>query len=248
MKKIILFLVLFISVLEAQNNSHFHQIFMQGNNINFPLTNDGRINFDYSYPNSDAGFIWPVSSNIRRTAIYNTGIWIGAKVGPQRELRVANSVFASHFSPGNIPVTGSIPASSVCSDTSYKVYLVQLTDPSLLNGGLRTKMAGGSQYSFVYDSWASWPVDKGAPFVEVNGIPGYQPAWDGDRPGIGNGSKARPDELSFTVYMDYTNCTNNPHQSQIGMAGGSLPLGVELRQLSFMFNCPRSKTCILPSG
>jgi hypothetical protein len=58
-------------------------------------------------------------------------------------------------------------------------------------------MAGGRQYTFNYDSWASWPVEKGAPYVEVNGIPGYQPAWNGDRPGIGNGMTARPEELSL---------------------------------------------------
>ena len=99
------------------------------------------------------------------------------------------------------------------------------------------KIAGGRQYTFNYDSWANWPIAKGAPYVEVNNIPGYQPAWNGDRPGIGNGSNARPDELLFMVYMDYTNCTNNIHVSQPSLPGGTLPLGVEIQQLSFMFNC-----------
>jgi hypothetical protein len=98
-------------------------------------------------------------------------------------------------------------------------------------------MAGGRQYTFIYDSWASWPVQKGAPYVEVNGIPGYQPAWNGDRPGIGNGMTARPEELLFMVYMDYSNCTNNLHSSEISLPGGTLPLGVEIQQIVFNFNC-----------
>ncbi len=239
MKKIILFLILLTSALEAQNNPHFHQIFMQGNNINFPLTNDGIFNYDFvTFPSSDAGFIWPVSANSRRTAIFTSGIWIGAKVGPQRDLRTATSAYASHFTPGNIPVIGSVPPNSVCSDSSWRCFLVQLTDPTLVNGGTRMKMAGGRSYTLTYDSWAAWPVNRGAPYVEVNGIPGYQPAWNGDRPGIGNGSTARPEELSFVVFMDYTNCTNNLHMAQIGLPGGSLPMGAEIHQLSFMFNCP----------
>ncbi|MCQ6473526.1 hypothetical protein, partial [Vibrio parahaemolyticus] len=81
----------------------------------------------------------------------------------------------------------------------WRGYYVQLTDPSLISGGTRYKTAGGRQYTFNYDSWAAWPVQKGAPYVEVNGIPGYQPDWNGDRPGIGNGMTARPEELLFMV-------------------------------------------------
>ncbi|HWA07323.1 MAG TPA: T9SS type A sorting domain-containing protein, partial [Ignavibacteria bacterium] len=81
------------------------------------------------------------------------------------------------------------------------------------------------------------PVQKGAPYVEVNGIPGYQPAWDGDRPGIGNGMTARPEEILFMVFMDYTNCTDSIHSSELSLPGGTLPLGVEISQLAFMFNC-----------
>jgi hypothetical protein len=107
-----------------------------------------------------------------------------------------------------------------------------------VNGGTRLKMAGGRQYTFNYDPWSLWPVNLGAPYVEVNGISGYQPGWNADRPGIGNGSKARPDELLFMVFMDFTNCTNNIHASELSLPGGSLPIGVEIHQLSFMFDCP----------
>ena len=214
-------------------------IFMQGNNINTVFRTDGIYNYDWvTFTSKDAGFIWPVTSPFRRTAVFASGIWIGAKIGPQSELRLAASLYSSHYSPGNIPVIGQVPPASVCNDPSWRGYYVQLTDPTLINGGTRIKTAGGSQYTFNYDSWANWPVQKGAPYVEVNNIPGYQPSWNGDRPGIGNGMTARPDELLFMVFMDYTNCTNDTHTVEVSLPGGTLPLGVEIQQLSFMFNCP----------
>jgi len=237
MKKIILFL--FVSVqLTAQSLTPVQYLFMQGNNINTVFSTNGVFNYDkVTFSDNRAGFLWPVTSPTRIAVNYASGFMIAAKVGTQRELRAAGSHYDSHFSPGNIPVIGQVPPNSVCSDSSWRGYLVQLTDPSLFGGGTRVKFAGGRQYTFNYDSWANWPVDKGAPFVEVNGIPGYQPSWNGDRPGIGKGMTARPIELSFMVYMDYTNCTNNYHTASIGLPGGTLPLGVEIQQLVFMFDC-----------
>ncbi len=234
-------LILFILIMESPSQVYApaQNIFMQGNNINTCFRTDGISNYDWvTFPDKDAGFIWPVTSTIRRTAVYTSGFWIGAKVGPQRELRTATSGYATHFSPGNIPVIGQVPPASVCSDPSWRGYLVNLNDPSLTSGGFRTKSAGGRQYPFTYDSWANWPVAKGAPYVEVNGITGYQPSFNGDRPGIGNGMTARPEELLYMVFMDYTNCTNDTHQAEVSLPGGTLPLGVEIHQLSFMFNCP----------
>ena len=239
MKTLITLLMLFVIDIYSQSLAPVQSVFMQGNNINTVFMTNGILNYDkITFSSSQAGFIWPVTSPQRLTAIYASGIWIGAKVGPQHELRLAASTYNSHFSPGNIPVIGQVPSSSVCSDPSWRGYYVQLTDPALFNGGTRYKNAGGRQYTFNYDSWANWPVAKGAPYVEVNGIPGYQPAWDGDRPGIGNGMTARPEEILFMVYMDYTNCTDSIHSSQLSLPGGSRPLGVEIQQISFNFNCP----------
>ncbi len=69
----------------------------------------------------------------------------------------------------------------------------------------------------------------------MNGIPGYQPEINGDRPGIWH-TTARPNELMFSVYMDYTNCTGGLHTSAISLPGGTLPLGVEVQQLTFSFS------------
>ncbi len=238
MKKIILLLMTVSYCVNAQSLAPTQSIFMQGNNINAVFRTDGYFNYDkFTFINGEAGFIWPANAPSRMTAVFASGLFIGAKVGPQRELRLAASMFNSHYSPGNIPVVGQVPPSSVCTDPSWRGYYVQLTDPSLFNGGTRYKNAGGRQYTFNYDSWASWPVQKGAPYVEVNGIPGYQPDWNGDRPGIGNGMTARPEELLFMVFMDYTDCKDTIHRSELSLPGGTLPLGAEIHQLVFNFNC-----------
>ena len=238
MKTFILILLAFSLSINAQSLAPAQSIFMQGNNINAVFRTDGYFNYDkVTFSSGAAGFIWPAGATQRLTAVFTSGMYIGAKVGPQRELRLAASFYNTHYSPGNIPVIGQVPPTSVCSDPSWRGYYVQLTDPTLFSGGTRYKMAGGRQYTFNYDSWAAWPVQKGAPYVEVNGIPGYQPAWNGDRPGIGNGMTARPEELLFMVFMDYTNCTNNIHSSEISLPGGTLPLGVEIQQMVFNFNC-----------
>ena len=238
MKTIISLLIMITLSLNAQSLAPVQNIFMQGNNINSVFRTDGYFNYDkITFTGATAGFVWPANSPQRLTAVYATGLFIGAKVGAQHELRLSASLFSSHYTPGNIPVIGQVPSSSVCSDPSWRGYLVQLTDPTLYSGGTRYKTAGGRQYTFNYDSWASWPVQKGAPYVEVNGIPGYQPAWNGDRPGIGNGMTARPEELLFMVYMDYTNCTDTIHPSELSLPGGTRPLGAEIQQIVFNFNC-----------
>jgi hypothetical protein len=108
------------------------------------------------------------------TADFATGLWIGAKVGSAGNLRLAACFTNSHYTAGNIPLIGQVPPLSVCNDSTWKVYLVNLNDPSLVNGGTRTKVAGGRTYTFYYSSWAQWPITKGAPYAEINGIPGYQ--------------------------------------------------------------------------
>ncbi len=238
MKIIILLTILISFSLDAQSLAPVQNIFMQGNNINAVFRTDGYYNYDkVTFTSGIAGFIWPANSPQRLTAVFTTGLFIGAKVGPLHELRLSASMYNSHYSPGNIPIIGQVPPSSVCSDPSWRGYLVQLTDPTLFSGGTRYKTAGGRQYTFNYDSWAAWPVQKGAPYVEVNGIPGYQPSWNGDRPGIGNGMTARPEELLFMVFMDYTNCTDSIHNSELSLPGGAPPLGAEIHQIVFNFNC-----------
>jgi hypothetical protein len=209
---------------------------MQANNINTIFINNGIYNYDkYTFQFYDAGFVWPSASPQRMTSVYASGLYLAAKVNG--ELRVSGAYYMSHFTGGNIPFPGQVPPATVCSDSAFRVYLVSLTDESLVDGGTRIKTAGGHQYTFNYISWAAWPISQGAPYYEVNNIQGYQPGWNSDRPGIGNGSGARPDQLLFMVYMDFTNCTKLLHQTAVSLPGGTPPMGVEIHQITFAFDC-----------
>lgn len=231
-------LVLFVSTFFSGEHNHksYQQfdnltaksIFMQSGNINTVFRTDAYFNYDkVTFSGGKAGMIWPAASSQRLTTIFTTGIIIGAKSvisGNQKELRLAASMYSTHYTAGNIPVIGQVPPTSVCNDSAFNGYLVSVTDQSLVNGGVRTKTAAGRTYTFNYSPWNAWPVNLGAPYVEVNGIAGYQPGWNADRPGTGNGN-ARPSEMIFTIFMDYTNCTNNIHVSELALPGGTLPLG-----------------------
>lgn len=224
-----------LSVLPAKS------LFLQSNNVHAVIRTDGILNYDkITLPYFTGGFIWPVASSVRMSMIFASGIWIGAKVvlpGNQKDLRVAASFYSSHYSQGNIPVSGSVPPLSVCNDSAFNGYLVSTTDQSLVNGGVRYKNAGGGTFTFVYTSWAAWPVNLGAPFVEVNGLPGYQPGWNSDRPSNGV-NDSRPDNMIYSVFMDYTNCTGEMHASEISLPGGSLPLGAEIHQIAYSYLLP----------
>jgi len=228
-----------IPPLPPQRYVAINNVFMQVNNLNTVFRSDGIFNSDFvDYSAETAGLIWPVTAATVETCDFATGCWVGAQVGGYgtNHIRTAAALYASHYSPGNIPSLGQVPASSVCNDPTFRVYQVSVTNPQLKNGGTVVKHVGGKIYNIIYDSWDVWPVNQGAPYVEVNGIPGYQPE-QGDRPGIGN-SNAQPDAILFTSYMDYTNCTDALHLAQISLPGGTLPLGVEIHQISFAFNSP----------
>lgn len=224
-----------LSVLPAKS------LFLQSNNVHAVIRTDGILNYDkITLPYFTGGFIWPTGSSVRMAMIFSSGIWIGAKVilpGNQKDLRVAASFYSSHFSQGNIPVMGSVPPVSVCNDSAFNGYLVSTTDQTLMNGGVRYKSAGGRTFTFVYTSWAAWPVNLGAPFVEVNGLPGYQPGWNSDRPCNGV-NDSRPDNMIFSVFMDYTNCTGGLHASELSLPGGSFPLGAEIHQIAYSYLLP----------
>ena len=247
---IILVLILISTVVKADLPKNFKQlnsqttaqaVFLYGNNMQVPFFNDGIFNYDkYTFTSETAGLVWPASATTRMTIDYSSGLWLGAQVilpGGQRELRTAVAMYNSIFTPGNIPVLGQVPPQSVCDDPSWKPYIVNLIDQSLVNGGVRTRVVGGHTYTVIYDAWSSWPVDKGAPYVEVNGTPGYQPGWNADRPGIGFGT-VRPSEICFMTYMDYSHCTDSVHYHEISLPGGTKPMGVEVQQLAYIFNCP----------
>jgi hypothetical protein len=92
-----------------------------------------------------------------------------------------------------------------------------------------------SQYD---EDWVGWPVDRGAPYIERNGVPGYQapPPFSPlftvdnlvrgnyDEPGVAGANKDRPaDQVIFTVYNDLRAARTLNFEA-------SHPLGIEVQK------------------
>ncbi|MEX0602448.1 MAG: hypothetical protein WD295_03845, partial [Bacteroidota bacterium] len=102
---------------------------------------------------------------------------------------------------------------------------------------------------FQYDKdWNEWPVHLGAPYIERNGIPGYQPpppltdsftpndliSGNYDEPGMAGADHAFPaDQAIWMVFNDA-----NPDQA-LSFAG-SLPMGVEIQRTIWGYRTPGS--------
>ncbi len=104
-----------------------------------------------------AGFNWPKDSN--SYAIYVSGLWISSKVSDS--IRVSISQYDSRFRPGYFDYETQTPGGA--NDTLYRIYKVS---PQYPNGGLDN------------DPWNKWPVNQGAPWVDVNNNGIYEPPTD----------------------------------------------------------------------
>ena len=114
-----------------------------GNNISMWLQRDGR--FARNPLTGNAGFEWPANSG--KTAVFASGIWIGAKVSGK--VRTAAAVYGTEFSPG--PIVNGAPADP--NNVAYRVYKIQ---PSDTNGS--------------NPDYTNWPAKLGAP-VNPDGSP-----------------------------------------------------------------------------
>jgi hypothetical protein len=77
--------------------------------------------------------------------------------------------------------------------------------------------------------WIEWPWQKGAPYYERNGIPGYQPDPEGkdstyDEPGVGDA-----DQVIWYV-------TNDLNSSAVYRLYGSAPIGLEMQVTCWAYN------------
>jgi len=114
-----------------------------GNNISMTTLRDGR--FAQPDSGSTGGLEWPKGSG--KTAIYESGIWIGANVNGG--LRTATAWYWSDFLPG--PIMNGVAADP--NDTTNRVYKINAGDIAATN-----------------PDYASWPSNLGAP-VNPDGSP-----------------------------------------------------------------------------
>ena len=114
---------------------------MDVNQIDMVVTNHGSIAYDVLTGN--AGFIYPKSST--KTAVFAAGPWIGAKVGG--EVRIAVAEYSQEYTSGPM-AGGTFQPDNNPLFKSYKIIRGNTTSEDYLN----------------------WPVDQGAP-VDSTGAP-----------------------------------------------------------------------------
>jgi len=146
----------------------------------------------------------PAGSGIQ--ASFSTNFLIAGFV--EDDVRVAGSTYGPYeFWPGPIPQDGSSPTSCNSYDRFWEL-------------DYKNDIFKSSPSDAPTQLALEWPTDLGAPFVEINGTPGYQPQ-EGDYPEM-NG-----DRQVFWVMND-----------RGGEHGKfkSLPLGVEVQASAFGFD------------
>lgn len=186
---------------------------LDANNISAWFRNDGEFYADHSA--YGPGFEWPKGSG--KYAIFSAGLWIGARykdTDTTKSIRVATvGHFSSEYRPGMIDKVTGFPDDY--KKPEYKIYKVR---PELDN-------------AYSNPDYLNWPIDQGAPWIDINNDGKWDPYVD--KPGIifHNGATF-PDMMLFYVYNDADEAFHNHRYGW----GGSKPLGVEIRKTVWAYS------------
>ncbi len=186
-----------ISTNDVYDYIAINQIFMW-------ISNNGDGSHD---PQTDAqGFFWPGGINAVKGAVFEDGFLWGGKIG--REIRVGGSDYRHGLEAGPILADGN-PANP--GSDKYRIYKIRKGWENLPPGPEKDRLAKD------YDEW---PVDDGAPWVDVDGDGVYtkgvdQPQFIGD-------------EVLWFV-------SNDLDPAKTTFLYGTLPLGLEMQCTVFGF-------------
>jgi hypothetical protein len=254
-------------------------------NINNITTWQQSIGESNHSPGGDNGVYYPVGTG---NVVYEDGIVFGSKLyldaarktptQSAQKVRVGGGSYLSNVGTKAGYVTGIGPTANSANPN----------DPDVRMYRIRRDYASMSQSELVYDAqtsnelagpaavtqsmvdaivaqyaldWTSWPVDKGAPYIERNGKPGYQApppfskdftvdsliAGNYDEPGVGD-PNTPADQVMWTAYNDLDKSKSINFE-------GSEPTGLEIQVTKFgykrtdaMGNCYFSRVRILNKG
>lgn len=166
---------------------------INANNISTIVKNSGSFNRNAITGNS--GFEWPKGSG--KFANYASGIWVGAIDSLTDSVRVAVAEYSEEYVPGPIA-----PAINY-DDTIWKVYKISKGDNESNN-----------------PDYANWPVQYGAPWIDVN----HNGIWD---PGTD-----KPELVGDQTLW----CVFNDNDSDAHTNMGTKPLGIEVQLTAFAYN------------
>ncbi len=208
-------------------------------------------------PNGDNQGVYPRGTG---NVIYTDGIYFGAKAfidanhttpAPRQMIRVGGKGYGYGLSAGRVVGSGATATAVPSTTADVRIYRIRrdysfMSDEELRQDAanvneIPTSSVTDAQFAAVrtqYDTdWKNWPVPYGAPYIERNGTPGYQPppafsftfspesliAGNFDEPGIAGADRTLPaDQVVWTVANDLNLNTSLAFQ-------GSEPLGLELQ-------------------
>ena len=134
-------------------SQNIDHVIWDGNNISVSHGNHG--DFVSYHTTGHAGLEWPKGSG--KKVVFQAGLWLSAgKVNGVEEIRTASVEYRSEFVPGNW--------GSDFNNQQFHIYEINKSD------------GPGSP------NWIRWPVDQGAPWVDVNSDGIYSPF--NDRPDV----------------------------------------------------------------
>ena len=157
--------------------------------------------------NDGSGFYWPGGENATIPAIFADGLIWGAKIG--REVRVNGATYRYGLQAGKILSDGS------ADDPSFEKYRI-----FRIRKGWESLPPSAERDAFEKD-YNEWPVDDGAPWVDVNGDGIYTQGLDTPE-FVG-------DEVLWCV-------SNDLDASRTTFTYGTLPMGLEQQTTVFAFN------------
>jgi len=202
------------------------------NQINMFITNTGSFAFDFE--NQDAGLFYPKGTT--KSAVFASGLWMGAKVGT--DVRVAVAEYSQEYRPG--AMNGTTPDSPTKAD--YVVYkMARLTGAKNTAGELvdtlhversAEELAGDPFMDpLAHHSWAEYragAIPYGAPWRMYRLPDESTPAPDDSVDIVG--PDVLGDQMLWCVYND-----GDP-AGHISDNGSTNPLGVEIQQTTFAFD------------
>ncbi|MBC8376286.1 MAG: T9SS type A sorting domain-containing protein [FCB group bacterium] len=160
-----------------------------GNQVSSWFGNNGHL--VSHIPTGASGLEWPKSSG--KTAVFASGLWvISGSTNGEVDIRSAAVEFTSEFQPG---IFESSP-----NEAEYRLYHIRAGDNAST------------------PDWIDWPVDQGAPWIDIDEDTMYNP--DIDEPDV------LGDQFSWYVM-------NDGDQNTHSQLWSTQPLGIEVRTSHF---------------
>jgi hypothetical protein len=188
---------------KTQTNDQYKYIAI--NQIYMIFSNNG--DASYNPVTASQGLFWPGGINATQGAVFEDGLIWGGKIG--REIRVGGSTYNHGLQAGPILPDGN--ADDPLKEKN-RIYDIRPDWESLPPGPVK------DQYQKDYNEW---PVDEGAPWVDVNGNGVYEPGIDHPQ--------FLGDETLWFV-------SNDLDASRTVHLYGTAPMGLEMQCTVFAFN------------